>query len=106
MNPTKLTWVDPTTNVDGTPLAAGEITGYLLGLRDVNANGSVAGIYPITANVPAGSTTAPLSVFGTIKPGSYAAAAQAEGPADSAWSIEALFTIAEIPSAPTGFMAA
>lgn len=106
MNPTKMSWVDPTTNTDGSPIAAGEITTYLLGVRDVNAAGSVAGVYPTTASVPATDTTAPLSVFGVLKAGSYAAAAQADGPNDSAWSAEATFTIVEVPNAPTGFTVA
>ena len=101
-----MTWVDPTTNTDGSPIAAGEITGYLLGVRDTNAAGSAAGVYPTTAAVGAGVTTAPLSVFGALKAGSYAAAAQANGPNDSAWSAEALFTITEVPAAPTGFIVA
>ncbi len=105
-NPTMMSWTDPTTNTDGSPIAAGEITGYLLGLRNVAAPGSAPGTYPITAAVPAGDTTAPLSMFGTLKPGDYAAAAQANGPNDSAWSAEALFTIAPIPAPPTGFSVA
>ncbi len=106
MNPTHMAWSDPTTNTDGSPIAAGEITGYLLGLRNVNAPGSAPGVYPVTASVPAGDTSAPLSVFGTLKSGSYAAAAQANGPNDSAWSTEATFTIAPVPAAPAGFIVA
>jgi len=106
MNPTKMTWVDPTVNTDGSAIVAGEITGYLLGLRAVASPGSIAGVYPVTAAVPAGDTTAPLSVFGELKAGDYAAAAQANGPNDSAWSAEALFTITAVPAAPTGFTVA
>ncbi len=102
-NPTKISWVDPTTNTDGSPISASEITGYLLGLRSIAAAGSVAGVYPITATVAAGATSAPLSVFGTLTAGDYAAAAQAIGPNNSAWSTEATFTIAPVPNAPTGF---
>ncbi len=103
MNPAVMSWVDPTANTDGSPLAAGEITGYTLGLRIIKAPGSVAGVYPITAFAPAGAISAPLSVFGPLKAGDYAAAARATGPNNSAWSAEALFSIAPVPDAPTGF---
>ena len=102
-NPTVMSWTDPTTNVDGSAIVAGEITGYLVGLRSTTAAGSAAGVYPITAAVPAGDTSAPISVFGPLAAGDYAAAAQTNGPNDSAWSAEVLFTIAPVPAPPTGF---
>lgn len=108
-NPTKFSWTDPTTNVDGSPLAAGEITGYSIGVRLTTAAGSAVGVYPIVANVT-GATAANelISALGTVLvPGSYAAAVQAVGPVDSPWSGEAVFTIVPPqPSAPTGFTVA
>lgn len=55
MNPTHVSWTDPTTNVDGTAIAAGEITGYQVGVRLTTATGSVAGTYPILSPVVSGS---------------------------------------------------
>lgn len=105
--PKVITWLPPTLNTDGTAIAAGEITGYELGARLTTDVGSVAGVYPITAMVTdPTATSAPLSVFGTLKAGLYAAAAMAVGPTDSAWSTEASFTIEEIPDAPSGFSVA
>lgn len=105
-NPTRFTWVDPTTNTDGTAITAGEVTGYEIGIR-VTA-GSVAGIYPIIATVP-GATAASelLTALGTVLvPGSYAAAIRSSGPIASAWSAETTFTIVPpTPSAPTNFLA-
>ena len=107
-NPTtaKFSWTDPTTNVDGSAIQAGEITGYSVGIRSATAAGSVAGTYTVTAAV-AGATAANEAVasIGTVlKPDTYAAAIQAVGPANSAWSSEIEFVIAPpVPSAPTNF---
>ncbi len=108
-NPTGFSWVDPTTSTDGTPLAAGEVTGYTVGVRSASAAGSVAGTYPITGSVAGvgstGETIAALSAL--LKPDTYAAAVRADGPVASAWSAEQTFTIApEQPSPPTGFTVA
>jgi hypothetical protein len=107
-NPTKFSWTEPTTNTDGTAIAAGEITGYTVGARLTTAAGSAAGTYPFTFTVQgAGMLSAPLSNFSpALSPGSYAAAVQAIGPENSAWSTEATFTIAETPSAPGNFSVA
>ncbi len=43
----KVSWTDPTTNTDGTPLSQNEITGYQVGLRSTTVSGSAAGTYPI-----------------------------------------------------------
>jgi len=103
MNPTKISWLDPATNTDGSPVNAAEITGYEIGVRSIAAAGSVAGTYPVTATVPAGDASAPLSVLGPLPAGDYAGAARAIGPNDSAWSSEATFTIAPVPNPPTNF---
>ena len=104
-NPTKFTWTDPTTNVDGSAIAAGEITGYTIGVRSTTAAGSVAGTYPITVTAPPSVTSDLLSAITPALPaGSYAAAIQAvTANSVSAWSAEATFTIAEVPNPPTGF---
>jgi hypothetical protein len=108
-NPTLFSWTDPTENVDGSPIAAGEITGYLLGIRQTTAPGSAVGTYPITAQV-AGAAAASelLSALGTVlTAGSYAAAVRAVGPVNSSWSTEAAFTIVPpTPSPPTNFTVA
>lgn len=103
------TWVDPTTNTDGSTIQAGEITGYNVGIRSTTAQGSQAGTYPIVAQVQ-GATAAKeaVSAIGTVlKPDTYAAAIQSAGPVNSAWSSEIQFTIAQpVPNPPTGFSVA
>ena len=107
-NPTTMTWVAPTTNTDGTAIQAGEITGYQIGARLTSAAGSVAGTYPITATVnDPTATSAPLSILGTLAEGTYAASVMALGPNNSTWDpTEATFTIAPVPSPPSGFSVA
>lgn len=102
----KFSWTDPTTSVDGSPLQAGEVTGYAIGIRSATATGSVAGTYPITASVSgAAAANEAVSAIGTVlKPDTYAAAIQSVGPVNSAWSTEIQFTIAQpVPEPPTGF---
>lgn len=106
-NPTGFSWTDPTTNVDGMPLTAGEVTGYTVGVRSTTAAGSVAGTYPITGSVAGaastGETIAALSAL--LKPDTYAAAVRADGPVPSAWSTEATFTLAPPqPNPPSNFV--
>jgi hypothetical protein len=108
-NPTKFSWVDPTVNVDGTAISAGEITSYLIGVRNTTAAGSVAGTYPITLAAPPGATSALIAAVTPALPaGLYAASVQAvTANSVSAWSTpEAVFAIAEVPAAPTGFSVA
>jgi|SRR5271166_139276 len=104
-NPTKFVWVDPTTNIDGTAIASGEITGYTIGVRNIATPGSVAGTYPIEITAPPTVTTDLLSaIVPALGAGTFAAAIQANTAAtNSAWSAEVQFTIAETPSPPTGF---
>lgn len=105
-NPSEFLWTEPTQNVDGTPIAAGEITGYNIGIRLTTASGSVAGSYPTVVSVPGPTTQAELfaMVVPTMMPGIYAAAIQTVGPVDSAYSSEITFTIAPPqPLPPTGF---
>lgn len=105
-NPTQITWTDATTNTDGTPIAAGEVTGYTVGVRSTTAAGSVAGTYPFTASAPATATSELLSALSAVLPAdTYVAAVQSTGPVNSGWSAEsAPFTIAAplpVPAAPT-----
>lgn len=104
-NPVQFTWTDPTANVDGSPIVAGEITGYTLGLRVTTATGSVAGTYPISLSVTGATAASALlsAISPILVPGSYAAAIESVGPVNSAWSAEVTFTITPpTPSAPTG----
>lgn len=109
MPPTSFSWTDPTTNTDGTPIAPGEITGYLIGIRPQSAPGSVPGVYTVTAAVASPTATTELfSQLGAVlSPGTYAAAIQSVGPVNSAWSAETMFTIAPppppVPNPPSGF---
>jgi hypothetical protein len=107
-NPTKFSWVNPTTNTDSSAIVAGEITGYEVGVRSTTVAGSVAGTYPIKVEVTSPTATdALVSAAGVLAPDTYAAAVRAVGPADSAWSTEATFTIAlPVPNPPTGFTVA
>jgi hypothetical protein len=97
LDPT-VSWVDPTLNTDNSPITPGEVSGYLLGIRDVNAPGSAAGTYPKTSTVTGGSaTSAPLSglgfLAGMVRGGTYGIAAESEvgGAAVGAWSAEMVF---------------
>jgi len=107
-NPVQFTWVDPTTNTDGSALTAGEVTGYTIGVRDTTAAGSAAGTYPmLTPITDAAATSEALSALTTLLvPGSYAAAIRVAGPVPSAWSVETTFAITPpTPNAPTAFTA-
>lgn len=103
-NPVQFNWVDPVLNTDGGPIAAGEITGYQIGIRQ----GGSAGTYPITVSVA--SPTATSEPFSAITPalvsGTYEAAIRSVGPTDSAWSAEISFSISGVPNPPTGFSVA
>lgn len=100
------TWTDPTANADGSAIQAGEITGYSIGIRSATAAGSVAGTYTVTAAVSgaAAAKEAVASIGTVLKPDTYAAAIQAMGPVNSAWSTEIEFVIAQpVPASPTAF---
>jgi hypothetical protein len=83
-----VTWVDPLTNTDTSPVTAGEITGFNAGFRDINAAGSVAGAYPITAGIAPSATSVALStIAGLVGGKQYAVAVQAAtANGVSAWS--------------------
>lgn len=118
-DPTKFVWTDPTTNTDGSPVAAGEITGYEVGVRDTTATGSTAGTYPYGAKAPATATTELISLLTPSLPKGVllAAAVRANtaavdinnNPINSKWSTEATFTLTPpppVPNEPTGFQVA
>jgi beta-glucosidase len=105
-NPSKVSWTDPTTNVDGTAIAAGEITGYLVGVR--LASGT-AGTYAYTASAPATSASELLNLLIPVLPtgASLIAAVQALSTTNgnSAWSVEsAPFELLTAPNPPTGLV--
>ncbi len=102
-NPTKFTWTDPTTNVDGSAITTGEVTGYSIGVRPSTGT---AGTYPVlTAVAGATATSEAYSALSSVlAPGNYAAAIQTVEPVNSAWSAEITFTIAApVPSPPVNF---
>ncbi len=91
----KVTWTLPTTNTDGSPITAGEVTGFIVGLRSTTATGSAAGTYPIQSPPTASDavTEALSAITANLKSDSYAVAVQTQsvdGPSD--WSAEVLFT--------------
>lgn len=90
------TWTDPLTNTDGSPIAAGEISGYEIGIG--TSSGQYTTLYQVTG-------AAATSFSTDVKtPGSYFTAVRAIGPADSAWSAETTFSIAQpVPNPPTNF---
>ena len=100
-NPTQVSWTDATLNTDGTPIAAGEITGYNVGVR--LATGS-AGTYAYTDTAPVTATSVLLASLSPPVPvgESLVAAVQSTGPTNSGWSESAPFTLsAPVPAAPT-----
>lgn len=113
---TKATWVDPTTNTDGSPIAPGEITSYTLGVRDTTAAGSAAGTYPFSVSAPPNATSEPLDIIKPALPKGVLLAAAvrtdtagldaAGKPISSVWTPEVTFTLpapAPVPNQPTGF---
>jgi hypothetical protein len=100
-NPTQVKWTDPTVNTDGTPITAGEVTGYAVGVR--LATGT-AGTYAYTASAPATSTSELINLLAPMLPTgvSLIAAVQTQSTQGaSAWSAEsAPFTLSAAPPSP------
>lgn len=91
----KISWTDPTTNDDGSPITAGEVTGFTVGLRSLTVTGSAPGTYPIQSPVtaPDALSEALSAITASLKPDDYAAVVRTEstlGP--SAWTSEVQFT--------------
>lgn len=118
-DPTAATWVDPTTNVDGSPVTSGEITGYEVGVRDTTAAGSAPGVYPYGAKSPSTATSEMLSLLNPALPKGVklaiavranTAGLDASGnPINSDWTAELTFVLsvpAPVPNPPTGFTVA
>jgi hypothetical protein len=101
-NPTKITWTAPTLNTDGSAIAAGEITGFNIGVR---AATGVLGTYAYTGTVSTPTATSELLSALSPQPPygvSLIAAVQTVGPTDSAWGESGPFTLsAPVPAVPT-----
>jgi len=115
-DPTELDWTDPTLNEDGSPVAAGEIVSYTVGVRDTSAAGSAPGTYPYGITAPSTATSALLASLTPHLPTGVPLAAavradtaglDAQGQLiHSKWTPEVTFTLATpapIPQAPTDF---
>ena len=95
-----ITWTAPTLNTDGSPIKAGEITGYELGVRPAQ---DTPGVYPLTATVKTmADAPAALSSLKLVV-GDYVGAVRAVGPVDSPWSAETPFAVMPVPRAPGDF---
>lgn len=64
----ELSWIDPTTNEDGSPVTPGEITGYEVGVRDTSAAGSAAGTYPYGATAPETAEATTKELISALNP--------------------------------------
>ena len=101
-------WADPSTNVGGSPILPGEVTGYQLGVR---ADGTgAAGTYAQTIAVT-GATSSTLSASAVqaalnLASGDYWASIRTVGPTDSTWSAEVPFAVLGVPNPPTGLSVA
>ena len=102
-NPTKISWTPPTTNVDGSAIPPGEITGFQIGVRLSTGQQYV---YPYSGSAPASATSIPLSsITPALPPGTYVATVLTQDSAgNSIWAVEsAPFSISEaIANPPTG----
>lgn len=110
--PTTASWTDPTANVDGSPIAPGEIISYTVGVRDAGATGTPPGTYPFAITAPATATSVLLASLNPHLPTgvTLAAAARANtaGPS-SDWTPEVTFTLPAplpVPNPPTVFTVA
>jgi len=114
VNPTEFSWTPATTNEDGSPVAAGELTGVTIGIRSTTAAGTVPGTYPITIPVPGAALTKELlsaaysAGLAMLKPDTYMPAIREESVnGSSKWSVEApadeFQIVPPAPLAPSGF---
>lgn len=106
---TGFTWTEPTQNVDGTPITAGEITGYQLGVRadGTGSAGTYAQTVSVTGSTASSLTASALKAALSLSPGDYWAAVRDVGPVDSAWTNELPFSIPPpTPNPPSNFAAA
>jgi hypothetical protein len=87
-------------NPDGSPLLAGEVTGYQIGIRPASG---VVGTYPVEIAATPGVDDS--VVFAGLAPGNYFASVRAMGPTNSPWDTsEIAFTVpVPVPAAPTNF---
>ncbi len=108
-------WNADNLDINGNLVPAGEISGYMVGIRDLAATGSAVGTYPNTASTNATTVAEALSLLYTsgamVAGHDYAVAVKtlaATPPGPSAWSAEYQFTWQPIaaPAAPTGLTVA
>src|SRR5271155_238657 len=102
-NPTKATWTDPTTNTDTTPIAAGEITAFAVGVRLATG---VSGTYAYTASAPAAASSELLSLLTPVLPTGVSLVlgvqVQSSTNGNSTWAESAAFTLLATPNPVTG----
>lgn len=108
----EFSWTDPTTNVDGSPIVPGEVTGYVIGVRPASG---VAGNYPAQTTASGAATVqqAASAFAAMLVPGDYFGAVRTDGPVPSDWSAEVAFSVAPVvvpplpqPNPPTDFSVA
>lgn len=100
-----MTWTAPTQNTDGSPIAAGEVTGYEVGVWPTADTTAV----PVkTAQVGPAVLSFDLTTLG-LAPGDYFASVRTVSANDSVWDPALPFTIAAAiptPQAPGNFSVA
>ena len=110
---TGFTWTPPTVNVDGTPIIAGEVDGYQVGVRTDGDAAHSPGNYSV--NAIATGATASAETFkalgAALKPGNYWGAIQtlSASNGNSVYTSEVPFSIpapVSPPLPPTGFSVA
>lgn len=102
------TWTDPTQNTDNSPITAGEVTGYLVGIRPASGT---PGTYPTTVAAPASATSvsiaaalAALPSAGTATVAGYFSSVQTQSANNSVWDVnEVGFSLSKTPNPPSGF---
>ena len=106
INPEKLSWTAPTTNVDGTPIDY-ELA-YDLGIGPVGGPYEVRSTFPGTLN-PDGMYEADLPALNLDEDVTYALVLRAlnvnlpEAPSEWTGEVEIMFT-GKLPNAPTGLL--
>jgi hypothetical protein len=114
INPKEFDWTPPTTNIDGSSVTPGELTGVTIGIRSTTAAGSLPGTYPIQIAVVGPTLTKELlsaaysAGLAVLKPDTYMPSIREEsvnGP--SAWLIESAATqfqiVPPVPNPPSSF---
>lgn len=81
-----------TQNTDSSPITAGEITGYQVGIR---ASNGTPGVYTIFLSIddPNNASQLIADIQPPLNSGDYVAAVRSIGPVNSGWSNESAFTV-------------